>query len=62
MKLLLFTFFAAALFITACNSADKAEKARQDSIAEAAAADSMLNEAMEADSLIMDTLTTDSIQ
>lgn len=62
MKLLLFTFFAAALFITACNSTDKAEKARQDSIAEAAAADSMLNSAMQADSLMMDTLTTDSIQ
>lgn len=62
MKKLIFTFFAAALVITACNSTDKAEQARQDSIAEAAAADSMLNSAMEADTLKMDTISVDSIQ
>lgn len=62
MKKLLFTFFAAALVISACNSTDQKEKATQDSIAEAAAADSMLNSAMEADSLSLDTITVDSIQ
>ena len=62
MKKIIFTIFAAALIITACNSTDQKEKTRQDSIAEAAAADSMLNSAMEADSLSVDTLTVDSIQ
>lgn len=62
MKKLLFTIFAAVLVITACNSTDQAEKARQDSIAEAAAADSMLNSAVTADSLSLDTITVDSIQ
>lgn len=60
---LLFTLFAAALMFTACNSTDKAEEAKQDSIAEVAAADSMLNSAMEADTTLkLDTVTVDSIQ
>ncbi|MDP3469552.1 MAG: hypothetical protein Q8S11_14520 [Daejeonella sp.] len=63
MKRLFFTIIAASLFAVSCNSgADQAEKARQDSLAEVAAADSMLNAAMEADSLIQDTITVDSIQ
>ena len=64
MKKLILTFFVAALVITACNRTDKAEKARQDSIAAAAAADSMLNSATEADTMHMnmDTVAVDSIK
>lgn len=63
MKKLFLTFIAAGLFAVSCNSgADQAEKAKQDSLAEVAAADSMLNAAMETDSLSMDTVTVDSIQ
>ncbi|MCF8452696.1 MAG: hypothetical protein K9G42_05795 [Pedobacter sp.] len=63
MKRLFFTILTASLFAVSCNSgADQAEKAKQDSLAEVAAADSMLNAAMETDSLSMDTVTVDSIQ
>ena len=63
MKKLLLTILAAGLFTVSCNSgADQAEKAKQDSLAEVAAADSMLNAAMETDSLSMDTITVNSIQ
>lgn len=62
MKTLTFTFFAAALIFASCNSADQAEKARQDSIQAAAAADSILNAAMEADTLATDSLAADSAQ
>jgi len=64
MKKLIFTFFAAAMIMTACNSVDKKEKETQDSIASAAAADSILNSAMAADTLSVDTLGTvvDSIK
>jgi len=63
MKKIFFTLIAVSLFAVACNSgADQAEKAKQDSLAEVAAADSMLNSAMQADSLIQDTITVDSIQ
>jgi len=63
MKKLFFTILAASFFAVSCNSgADQAEKAKQDSLAEVAAADSMLNAAMETDSLSMDTITVDSIQ
>lgn len=64
MKKLIFTFFAAALIITACNSVDKKEKETQDSIAAAATADSILNSALAADTLSVDSLGTvvDSIK
>lgn len=63
MKKLFLTILAASLFAVSCNSgADEAEKAKQDSLAEVAAADSMLNSAMETDSLSLDTITVDSIQ
>lgn len=62
MKKTLFTLCALAILFTACNSTDQGEIDRQDSIKEAAAADSMLNSAIEADSLIQDTITVDSIQ
>lgn len=63
MKKILFTLITVSLFAVSCNSgADQAEKAKQDSLAEVAAADSMLNSAMQADSLIQDTITVDSIQ
>jgi hypothetical protein len=60
MKKLIFTFFAAAFVITACNSVDKKEKEAQDSIAQAAQADSILNAAMQADTLSVDSLAVDS--
>jgi hypothetical protein len=62
MKKSLFTLCATVLLFTACNSTDQVEIDRQDSIKEAAAADSMLNSAIEADSLIQDTLRGDSIK
>jgi hypothetical protein len=63
MKKLLFTLAASGLFVVSCNSGvDQAEKAKQDSLAEVAAADSMLIAAMETDSLSSDTITVDSIQ
>ena len=62
MRKTLFTICAAAILFTACNSTDQGEIDRQDSIREAAAADSMLNSAIEADSLIQDTITVDSIK
>lgn len=64
MKKLIFTFIAATLVITACNSVDQKEKETQDSIAAAAAADSILNAAMAADTLSVDSLGAgvDSIQ
>lgn len=62
MKKLIFTFIAAALVITACNSVDKKEKETQDSIAAAAAADSILNAAMAADTLSVDSLGGDTLK
>lgn len=62
MKKTLFTLCASAILFTACNSIDQGEIDRQDSIQEAAAADSMLNSAIKADSLSQDTITVDSIQ
>jgi hypothetical protein len=62
MRKILFTLCASAILFSACNSTDQGEIDRQDSIREAAAADSMLNSAMEADSLIQDTITVDSIK
>lgn len=62
MKKTLFTLCASAILFTACNSTDQGEIDRQDSIQEAAAADSMLNSAIKADSLSQDTITVDSIQ
>lgn len=64
MKKLIFTLFASALIITACNSVDTKEKETQDSIAAAATADSILNSALAADTLRVDSLGTvvDSIE
>ena len=67
MKKLIVTFIAIAFVVTSCNSVDTKEKETQDSIAAAAAADSILNAAMAADTLSVDslgsdTLTVDSIQ
>ncbi|MES3019765.1 MAG: hypothetical protein V4721_18395 [Bacteroidota bacterium] len=61
MKKLIFTLFAAVLVSTACSSVDKKEKETQDSIAQAAAADSILNAAMAADTLSVDSLGADSV-
>jgi len=67
MKKLIFTLFAAVLVATACNSVDKKEKETQDSIAQAAEADSILNAAMAADTVSadssgLDTVVVDSIK
>jgi len=62
MKKTFFALCATAILFTACNSTDQGEIDKQDSIQEAAAADSMLNSAIEADSLIQDTVTVDSIK
>jgi len=63
MKKLFFTILAASFIAVSCNSgADQAAKAKQDSLDQVAAADSMLNAAMATDSLIIDTVTVDSIQ
>lgn len=64
MKKLFLTALAASMFTLGCNSGiDQAEKAKQDSLAEVAAADSMLKAAIETDSLKnADTITVDSIQ
>lgn len=61
MKKLIFTLFAALIVTAACNSVDKKEKETQDSIAQAAAADSILNAAMAADTLGTDSAGTDSV-
>ena len=61
MKKTVLTLCARALVFTACTSTDQREIDKQDSIKEAAVADSMLNSAIEADSLIQDTLRVDSI-
>lgn len=61
MKKTLVTICATVLLFTACTNTDQREIDRQDSIKEAAAADSMLNSAIVADSLIQDTLSVDSI-
>ncbi len=55
MKYYLLLFSLAGFAFTSCN-ADKKTNARQDSLAAAAAADSMLNEALKADSLEADSL------
>lgn len=49
-----------ALFLAACSGSDKKEQEKQDSIAEAAKADSMLQEAL-SDIKSGDTVKTDSI-
>lgn len=61
MKKLIFTLFVAALSFTACTN-KKAEQAKQDSIAAAASADSMLNSATKADTMKTDTTKVDSIK
>ncbi|MHB1179484.1 MAG: hypothetical protein ACYCZO_14275 [Daejeonella sp.] len=60
MKKLIFTLFAVALITTACNSTSETEKAKQDSLAAAHAADSLLNSAMQ-DTLTVDSLAADSV-
>ncbi|MEJ7691656.1 hypothetical protein [Daejeonella sp.] len=60
MKKIIFPLFAAVLVTAACTSIDKKEKETQDSIAQAAAADSILNAAMAADTLSVDSVGVDS--
>ena len=65
-KVLSLVAIAAMTPLVACgpSAEEKAatEKAKQDSLAEVAAADSMLKAAIETDSLSSDTITVDSIQ
>ena len=66
-KLLIYSFIASLLSITACTT-EKAGKAYSDSLESAAAADSMLKEVLAADTLngdtikAADTLKTDSLK
>lgn len=62
MKKFLFLMGAFTLFTYACNSTDQQALDKQDSIQEAAAADSMLNSAILADSLIQDSLEKDTVK
>lgn len=62
MKKFLFLMGACTLIAYACNSTDQQALDKQDSIQEAAAADSMLNSAILADSLKADSLQKDSIK
>lgn len=63
MKRLFLAILVVSFIAVSCNSgADQAEKAKQDSLAEVAAADSMMKATMETDSLNTDTITVDSIQ
>lgn len=59
MKKVIFTLFVAALSFTACTN-KQAEQAKQDSIAAAASADSMLNSAIQADTMKMDSMAMDT--
>lgn len=59
---MVFTIFALILLIAACNNADQKEIDKQDSLQEAAIADSMLKSAIQADSLLQDSLKKDSIK
>lgn len=52
---------AVALSFTSCNRSDPEKQAKLDSIAESAAADSMLNAALENDILKIDSVSTDSV-
>lgn len=61
MKNILLPIFIIILFASACNSANQKEIDKQDSIQEAAAADSMLKSALIADSLLLDSLKKDSL-
>lgn len=64
IKILFFSSLV-MISITGCNNAVDAEKARQDSIAEAAAADSMLQDALSSDTAVdalkADTLNADTL-
>ncbi|WP_395803245.1 hypothetical protein [Daejeonella sp.] len=62
MKKILFLIAPLALFSYACNNTDQQTIDKQDSLQEAAAADSMLNSAIMADSLMQDSLKKDSIK
>lgn len=63
MKPISFTALALCFFAASCNNGiDPQEKAKQDSLAQVAAADSMLRAAMATDSLGLDSTTVDSIQ
>ncbi len=65
MKKFIFASAISLSIFTACNNADQAEKAKQDSIQAAATADSILDAAMQDtmnDDLVSDTLVQDSIR
>ena len=61
MKKAILTLFIAGLIVTACNT-DQKSNAKEDSLAAAAAADSMLNEALKADSMstVSDSINSDT--
>lgn len=62
MKKILFLISVLSLFSYACNNSNQETNEKQDSIEEAAAADSMLNSALMADSLMQDSIKKDTIK
>jgi hypothetical protein len=62
MKKIVFLMASLALFTYACTSTDQQAIDKQDSIQEAAAADSMLKSAIQADSLLIDSLKKDTVK
>jgi hypothetical protein len=62
MKKFIFLIGVLTLISYACNSTNQQAVDKQDSIQEAAAADSMLNSAILADSLIQDSLEKDTVK
>lgn len=60
MRRSIFLLIAAVFTLNACNNTEPAEQVKLDSIAESAAADSMLNAALEADTLKTDSASADS--
>ena len=61
MKKVLFMVAISGALLVACSSKNEAEKEKQDSIAAAATADSLLNATLAADSAAADTVNIDSI-
>jgi predicted component of type VI protein secretion system len=61
MKKVLFMIAISGAVLAGCSSTNEAEKEKQDSIAAAATADSLLNATLAADSAAADTVNIDSI-
>jgi PBP1b-binding outer membrane lipoprotein LpoB len=62
MKKLLLMIAISAAVLAGCSSKNDAEKEKQDSIAAAATADSLLNATLAADSAVVDTANADTVK